>query len=154
MGSSTTGTYPVMFLLPYLLPAGSTKLGFTVLRYLTELYTVPTYFYLGTVKFKNSCCTYYLMYVPYLVPVVPGRYTLGRTVRCRRRQDRYGSCTSSAAGTLPRSHTAGSIEPGTVGTSAQPKRDPANVTGRHGRYSRVARRSADRPSRSRSQPVR
>jgi hypothetical protein len=52
---------------------------------------------------------------------------------------------STAPGTLLRSYTAASIKPGTVGTSAEPTREPAKVTCRHGRYSRVARRSADRP---------
>jgi hypothetical protein len=98
--------------------------------------------------------TYSTLVVQYPVGTRSIYGKLGRTIRSRRQQDRYESCTSTAPGTLLRSYTAGSTEPSTVGNLAYPTRYPAKVTCRQGRYSRVARRSADRPSRFRRQAVR
>jgi hypothetical protein len=72
----------------------------------------------------------------------------------RRPDGTIRKATSTAPGTLLRSCTAVSTEPGSVGPSAYPTRYPGKVTCRHGRYSRVARRSADRPSRFLQQAVR
>jgi hypothetical protein len=78
---------------------------------------------------------------------VLGRYNLGRTVQIR---------TGTSSVLVPPRVLCSTrvLQEVPSRAPAYPTRYPAKVTCRHGQYSRVARRSADRPSRSRGQTVR